>query len=194
MITGIILASGYSKRMKRDKLLMEINGMKIVERVIKSSKESFLDDIILVYRTEEVKEIGDKWGINTLYNPKAHLGQSESLKLGIREAKDSQAYMFLVGDQPFLNSELINRLIEEYRKNKASIVIPYYNGTKGTPTVFSSIYKDDLLNVQGDKGGRDIIKKNISLVKKVHIDDEKLGLDIDTPDCMKGLLNLDLSH
>lgn len=181
MITGIILASGFSKRMKEDKLLMKIDGVKMVERVIESAKKSSLDDILLVYRKEEVKNIGDKHGIKTIYNPNAHLGQSEGLKLGVKEADDSEAYMFLVGDQPFINTKLIDKLIFEYKNNQASIIVPYYNGRNGNPTIFPSIYKDELLNVQGDKGGRDIIRNNFSIVRKVHIDDERLGFDIDTP-------------
>ena len=181
MITGIILASGFSKRMKEDKLLMKIDGVKMVERVIESAKNSSLDDILLVYRKEEVKNIGDEYGIKTIYNPKAHLGQSEGLKLGVKEAANAEAYMFLVGDQPFMTTQLINKLIFEYKNSQASIIVPYYNGRNGNPTIFSSIYKNELLNVQGDKGGRDIIRNNLSIVKKVHIGDERLGFDIDTP-------------
>jgi molybdenum cofactor cytidylyltransferase len=182
MITGIILASGFSRRMKEDKLLMEINGMKMVERVIRSCKKSSLDRIILIYRKEKVKNIGSRYGVKTLYNPNAHLGQSEGLKLGVKETKNSQAYMFLVGDQPFITSRLIDELINEYKKGLASIIVPYYNGKNGTPTIFSSIYKDELLSIEGDKGGRDIIRNNPSSIKKVIIDDGRLGLDMDTPE------------
>lgn len=179
MITGIILASGFSKRMGEDKLLMEVDGIKMVERVIGSCEESSLDEVILVYRKEEVRNIGEEYNIKTIYNPKAHLGQSESMKLGIKAAKANDAFMFLMGDQPFITSRLINRLIEEYKNNEQSIIVPYYKDKKGTPTIFPSILKDELLQVEGDKGGRDIIGENITLVKKVYIDDEKFGLDVD---------------
>ncbi len=182
MITGIILASGYSKRMREDKLLMEIDGTRMIELVIEKCKKSSLDNIILVYRTSDIKKIGEKYNIQTLYNPKAHLGQSEGLKLGVKASKDSEAYMFLVGDQPFITTQLIDKLILEYRLSKASIVVPYYNGSRGMPTIFSSMLKDELLKVQGDKGGRGIIEKNIDLIRKVHIYDKKLGMDIDTPE------------
>ncbi|HSH36327.1 nucleotidyltransferase family protein [Schnuerera sp.] len=189
MITGIIMAAGFSKRMGEDKLLMEIDGVNMVERVIGSCKNSILDEIILIYRKEEVGKIGEKHQIKTAYNPNAHLGQSESMKLGIKATKTSDAYMFLTGDQPFVTSELIDRLIDEYKKSEYSIVVPYYNGRNGTPTIFSSIYKEELLEVEGDKGGRDIIKKNISSVKKVIITDEKLGFDVDTPKDFKGVVS-----
>ncbi len=179
MIVGIILASGYSKRMGKDKLLIEVEGRRIIEWAIKSCYESKLDKTILIYRIKEVKELGDKYSIKTIYNPAAYLGQSEGIKLGIREGK-ADAYMFLMGDQPFIRTEYINLLIEEHEKEKSKIIIPYYNGKKGTPTIFPSLFKEELMKVKGDKGGREIIEEYDFLVKKVYINDEKAGLDIDT--------------
>ncbi len=182
MITGIILASGFSKRMKRDKLLLEIKGSTIIERVIKACVESKLDKVILVYRNPMVKEIGEKYKVETIYNENAYLGQSEGMKLGIINARDSTSYMFLVGDQPFLTSELINKLIQEYKEANLPILVPYYNENRGMPMIISSIYKKELLKVEGDKGGRDIVNKYSEKVKKVYIRDETLGLDMDTPE------------
>lgn len=184
MITGIILASGFSRRMKKDKLLIEIHGEKVIERVIKAAIDSNIDEVILVYRNEEVKEIGDKYNIRTIYNERANLGQSESLKLGVKEAK-GESYMFLVGDQPFLTSELIDKLIEEYKGSNLPILVPYYNGNRGMPMIISSTFKEELLKVIGDKGGREIVENNISKVKKVYIEEEKLGMDIDNEEDLK---------
>lgn len=180
MITGIILASGFSRRMKKDKLMMEIEGIPMVERVVKACVDSKLDELILIYRTPKVKEMGIKYGIRTIYNPRAYLGQSEGVKLGARVAGNSDGFMFFVGDQPFINSQLIDKLIEEYERGKSPIVVPFYNGRQGMPAIFSPIYREALMTIEGDKGGRDIIKKNMFNVKKIHLQDEKLGLDIDS--------------
>ena len=182
MITGIIFASGFSRRMGKDKLLLEIEGEKIIERVIRASVESDLDGVILVYRKDEIKEIGKNYGLKTIYNHKADKGQSESMRLGIKNTIESSSYMFIVGDQPFLNSDIINKLIYEYKSSKSSILIPYYNGERGMPMIMSNIYKDELLNVVGDKGGRDIVRKYSHNVHKVNIEEERLGIDIDTID------------
>ncbi|WP_353094529.1 nucleotidyltransferase family protein [Tissierella praeacuta] len=187
MITGIILASGFSRRMKKDKLLIEIDGNKLIERVIKACVGSNLDEIILVYRIDEVKEIGEKYNIKTIYNENAHLGQSEGLKLGVKESIGSKSYMFLVGDQPFITSELINRLIKEYNNSDLPILVPYYNGHRGMPMIISSIFKEELLRITGDKGGRDIVKSNIPKVKKVYIEEERQGMDIDSLEDLEAL-------
>lgn len=182
MITGVIFGSGFSRRMGTDKLLLEIDGDKIIEKVIKACKESNLDKIILIYRNKEVMEIGRKYNIKTVYNERAEYGQSESMKLGVKEAEDSDSYMFLLGDQPFIYPELINQLIKEYRNSGLPILVPYYNNVRGVPVIISSIFKGEILKIEGDKGARDLIKDNASKVKKLYIDDEKPGIDIDTQD------------
>lgn len=180
MITGIIFASGFSRRMGKDKLLLEVEGEKIIERVIKASVNSNLDRVILVYRKEEIREIGEPYGLKTIYNARAEKGQSESMKLGIKATEKDHSYMFIVGDQPFLTSNVINKLINEYEKTQLPILVTYYNGNRGMPIIISNIYKEELLNVTGDKGGRDVVNKYSNNVHKVFIAEERQGVDIDT--------------
>jgi molybdenum cofactor cytidylyltransferase len=182
MITGIIMASGFSKRMGKNKLLLEVEGIKVLERVIKACKGSLLDDIILVYRLNEVKNIAQKYNIRTVYNPNAHMGQSASVILGVNNTYDTDGFMFFVADQPYLCSEIIDNLINEFNKDKNKIVVPYYNLKFGMPIIFPIKFRNDLLQVNGDKGGREIIANNTDLVKTIHFDNEKLGVDIDTLD------------
>ena len=53
------------------------------------------------------------------------------------------------------------------------------------PTIFPASFKQTLLKTKGDKGGRDLIKNNPALVKKIQIKDEKLGFDIDNEEDLK---------
>lgn len=179
MISGIILASGFSKRFREeDKLLYNLNGKAILEHVLSSAVKSNLDEVILVYRTEEVCRIGEKYGVKTVINLEADKGMSKSLHNGISNCKkNTDGYMFLVGDQPFITSEVINKLIEIFENNN-TIIVPLYNKHRGNPCIFPLSYKEELLSVKGDKGGRDIIKKNTEKVNFVEIE-KKIGIDID---------------
>lgn len=181
MITGIIMASGFSRRMGRDKLMIEINGETILEKVIKTAKNSKLDKILLIYRRDEIRDIGLKYNLKTIYNPDAILGQSESVKLGVLNSHESSNYMFFVADQPYLETEVIDRLIDSF-KLEGKITVPYFTDKFGMPLIFPNRFRDELLNTSGDKGGREIIRDNPNLVKKVYFDDEKLGKDIDSPE------------
>lgn len=182
MITGIIMASGFSRRMKTDKLTIEIDGEKIIERVIKATVNSQLDEIILVYRTDEIKEIGEKYNLKCIYNPVAHLGQSASVIIGTKNSNPESALMYFVADQPYLNTKVIDRLINEYRNKEGTIIIPYFNNVFGMPIIFPPRFRPELLNVLGDKGGREIIQNYPDLLKIVHFKDEILGMDMDKPE------------
>lgn len=182
MITGIIMASGFSRRMKRDKLTIEIDGIKIIERVIKAAVNSQLDEIVLVYRTDEIKMIGKKYNLKTLYNPVAHLGQSASVIIGTKNSEPKSALMYFVADQPYLNTPVIDRLIDEYNNRAENIVIPYFNNVFGMPIIFPPRFRHELLNVLGDKGGREIIRNYPELLTEVYFKDEILGVDMDKPE------------
>ena len=181
MVTGIILASGFSNRMEKDKLLLEVGGIPVIERVIRTAKSSLLDDLILIYQNERVREIGEKYQVKAVYNDSAHEGQSAAVKLGVRESRpDTDAFMFLVGDQPFLDSVTINTLIDQSTKNPQQIIVPVYNGKRGNPVIFPSLFRNDLLAIEGDRGGSAIIERMTDRVKTVPIMDSRARLDIDT--------------
>ena len=181
MISGIILASGFSKRMEQEKLLLPVGGVALVERVIQAAQASRLDEVILIYQKREIEKIGRKYGIKAVHNPRADEGQSAAIKLGIHTAQpETDAFMFMVGDQPFLNPSTINILIDTFQQDPHSIIVPVYNNTRGNPVLFPSAMKELLLALDGDRGGRVLIDSMPDRVKQVHIEEELAGADIDT--------------
>ncbi len=183
MVTGIILASGFSRRMNKDKLLLPVGGVPLVERVVRSAAESRLNSCILVYREEKVRAIGKKYGLQAVYNESAQQGQSASVKLGVMNApEDVSGYLFLVGDQPFLGPEIINRIIDSHHKQPDMILAASYGSKRGNPVLFPSILKKELLDLIGDTGGRQVMKQMPERVVEVTFENDLCGLDIDTPE------------
>jgi molybdenum cofactor cytidylyltransferase len=183
MITGIILASGFSKRMQQEKLLLPVKNIPLIERVIRAAKQSLLDEIILVYQQEQVRAVAERFRITTALNTAAAQGQSAAIRLGVQSARpDAQAFMFLVGDQPYVNPEVINRLMTVWRQNRGSIIVPLYNNRPGNPVVFPAQLRDELLALQGDSGGRMLIQKMPDRVCAVPVSSLSVGIDIDTPE------------
>jgi molybdenum cofactor cytidylyltransferase len=58
MISLIVLAAGKSTRMKQNKLLLNINGEAMIQRVVKSARTSNTDELVVVlgYEAEKIKE------------------------------------------------------------------------------------------------------------------------------------------
>jgi len=182
IIAGIILAAGSSKRMGKQKLLLPFKDSTILEEVIKTVKScSTLNEVIVVYKSEEVLNAIKKYDVKSVYNPIAEKGQSTSVVEGIKSCHpETKAYMFIMGDQPFISLDIMKAIIEVWNNNPNSIIVPRYDGRNGMPTLFPSNYKQELLNITGDKGGRDIIKANPDNVIYVDFNDTLAGVDIDT--------------
>lgn len=190
IISGIILAAGSSKRMGRQKLLLPFRGSTILENVIETitTCES-IEEVLLVYEATEVIDRVKGYDLKAVYNPIAEEGQSTSVIAGVKSSNPkTKAYMFIMGDQPFINKDVVERLIGIWKQNTSSIIVPRYNGKNGMPTIFSEDFKKDLLNITGDKGGRDVIKANPDKVIYVDIDENMAGFDIDTPEDYEELL------
>ncbi|MGM0397008.1 MAG: nucleotidyltransferase family protein [Bacillota bacterium] len=178
-IDGIILASGFSRRMGRDKLLLPVGEDLVVERVIRTALKSRLSKVILVYRNEMVAEIGKDYGIETIKNDKARLGQAESVKKGV-SASDGDGYLFVAGDQPFLTCDLINGMIWAFKNSGKGIIVPILEEKIHMPILFSEKYRFDLLKIHGEKGGFEIITNNKEDIHWYHVDDPRDVRDINT--------------
>jgi molybdenum cofactor cytidylyltransferase len=172
-IRGIILAAGSSKRMGRNKLSMELCGKTILDIVIDNAKKSCLDEVILVYGRYETAA-----NVQKIYNPNYDEGMSTSLIAGMSEFS-GDAVMLLLGDMPYVTSEIINRLYEGYTSSDKNIAVPVKNGRRGNPVIIGKRYFSDIMNNRGDKGARNIIRNNAGDIEYIELNNEGIFIDID---------------
>lgn len=192
MISGIILAAGLSRRMGTDKLLLPIGGVPVIERVIAAASKSGLGEVVLVCNSDSVADLGKKYGAKIVENNAPEMGQSHSVRLGVEESSQfAEGFMFLVGDQPFVNVSIINDLIGSFVPENCSAAVPIYNGARGNPVIFASALREKLLSLCGDSGGRVLLEEMEGSIITVSFADEKLGLDIDTPEEYESVVNLE---
>ncbi|MBU3949266.1 MAG: NTP transferase domain-containing protein [Proteobacteria bacterium] len=167
--------------MKKEKLLLPLAGIPLIEHVIRAAESSHLDEVILIYRNANIKEIGAKYLKKIIFNAHAEKGQSAAVKLGISASdKEADAFMFFVGDQPFLSTTIIDILIDISIDYPDNIIVPVYNGKRGSPVIFPAKLKDELLTLAGDSGGRIIVERHKEELKLIEIENPDTGIDIDT--------------
>lgn len=192
MISGIILAAGLSKRMGENKLLLPVAEIPVIERVISVVSRSRLDEIILVCASDRVEQVGNKYSAKVIRNISQELGQSYSIKLGVENSSPyTDGFMFFVGDQPFMAKDIINSLIECFEGSNCNAVVPFYNGDRGNPVIFSSKLRKKLLSLRGDIGGRKLLAELGTDIVEVPFDSETLGFDIDTREDYEAALKLE---
>jgi molybdenum cofactor cytidylyltransferase len=183
MISAILLAAGESNRMGQPKQLMPFDQITIVERTIDNLLNSAVSETIVVlgYKDEEIRKTIAGKPIKIAINPDYQQGMSTSIIAGLKQVdKKAQAVIIALGDQPFVNSQTITSLVEAFIANNRGILIPVYQGRRGNPIIFAIKYKSELLNLKGDVGGREIIKRHPDDVLEVAVNCEGVLLDIDT--------------
>lgn len=172
-IRGIILAGGLSSRMGSNKLTKKIDGRNIIDIVIENVKNSRLSDIVVVTGKYDISTELPK-----RHNQRYEEGMSTSIIEGMKDYK-GDGVMIVLGDMPFVSSQIINRLIEEFKEGDKGIVVPCFNGKRGNPVILGRKYFSDLLNNNGDKGAREIINSNSEDVEFIETHDEGVLRDID---------------
>ncbi|QUI23491.1 nucleotidyltransferase family protein [Vallitalea pronyensis] len=190
MIQVIILAAGSSKRFGENKLGKHLQGKPILHHVFDVALEVRQMKPIVVYYHQDVLHDAYNEQMLYVYNPHAPQGMSTSVKCGLLHAPKVDAYMFMNGDQPLITVKLVEKLIEAYNQGRGSIIVPKYKGKRGNPTIFDYKWREKLLQVTGDKGGRDFIINYPKEVHYVDIENQYMGMDMDTQEDYKVLKEL----
>lgn len=181
-INLILLAAGNSNRFQGNKLLTTVNGKQMYMNVVEKSLKLNFNKIILVTQYEEIKTALIEGPIQVVMNQNSELGISHSIKLGIQSDMEADAYMFMVCDQPFISLVSIETLTYRFIESNKGMACVEHEGNFGNPTIFSKKYKNELLNLEGDVGGKSIIKRHLDDLERVTIMHEVELMDIDTRD------------
>lgn len=179
-INAIILAAGNSSRFNGNKLLSIYNEKPLAMHIIEKSFEVGFKDIILVTQYSELKEMLKDKDIKIIRNCMPNKGISYSIKLGLKECRNCDGVMFLVCDQPYISDKTMKDLIEIFKENPDRIISSKYCGKLRNPNIFPKKYFKELLELNGDMGGKSIILNNLNNVFEYEIENELEVLDIDT--------------
>ncbi len=143
-----------------------------------------LDEVVVVLgrAADEVRKQVDFGGAKVVDNPVFGEGCASSYRAGIGaiDAK-SDAIMILLGDQPGVNPEIIDRVAEGFRQGADQIVLASYRGRKGHPMLFAKPLFDKLVELHGDKAAWKLVDANPGLVGAAEFD-LPFPEDINTPE------------
>ena len=192
---GIILAAGASVRFGQTKQLIRLGNKYLVEWVLDVALNSRLQTVVLVLGHEQetiLRALGSKVqhpGLKVAINPGYRDGQATSLKTGLQSIRhDFGSVMFLLGDQPMIKTDIIDHMLDQFRQSENDLCVPVYNKIRGNPTIFRRPLYDELMQVSGDIGARNIIRSNSDRTLFLEIDDPLCFFDIDTPQDLNYLL------
>ncbi|MFZ1749143.1 MAG: nucleotidyltransferase family protein [Saprospiraceae bacterium] len=183
-IAIVILAAGESSRLGRPKQLLNIDGELLLQKTIDTVSASSADAKILVlgaYAADIIPQMDTK-DIHTKINPHWQNGLSSSIKFGLRStldlAPDIEAILFTLSDQPYLNTALLDLIIQTHITSKTPIVHCRYELSSGPPTLFHKDMFTYLKDIDSSTGAKSVISRFSQ--KVAYVSFPKGSIDIDT--------------
>jgi molybdenum cofactor cytidylyltransferase len=186
MLSAIVLAAGSSKRMNQgNKLLLPVKNKTVLETT--------LDNILAAGPGEVIVVLGkDAEGLRTsllalpvsiVYNPDHEMGITSSIKKGVGMA-GGNGYMICLADMILISSSEYALLMDAFenrlKSDPQSILVPSFNQVKGNPVIFSSFYKNQILEHKDPEGCKEIVRSNLGHSFQIAMPTNHVLQDLDT--------------
>ncbi|MFZ2063878.1 MAG: nucleotidyltransferase family protein [Candidatus Binatus sp.] len=167
-IAVVILAAGRASRMGREKLLLMLGDKPVIRHVAETVCRSELDgisDTVVVANPrnqDSIRAVLAGLDLRIICNPSFEQGLGTSIATGVGAAvgSDASALLLVQGDQPFVNAEVLRRLIDEWREHQSAFVASSYDEITTTPVIFSRALFAEMAALKGDVGARSVLRNH----------------------------------
>ena len=182
------------------KQLLPLGTGTVLEQTLANVKEAGLKEIILVLGScaESIRRQLSDWLVTSMRivtNEAYEQGMASSLRAGISGVSQrADAALIVLADQPFVRAETLARIVEEYHRSRAQIVIPTYRGSRGNPVLLDRSVFQELMALEGDIGCRAIFGNHPDNIVKVEVEDSGILLDIDNKQDYERLRNFEATE
>jgi molybdenum cofactor cytidylyltransferase len=191
-ISALLLAAGMGERMGGVKQLLTLGGKSMIEAALDNLQASRCDEIIVVlgFVASKIRPLVEgRERVEVVVNPRFEQGMSTSIQKGLRAISPSATGILIaLADQPFITPEVIDALIDGFQTGAQGIVLPVYEEKRGHPVILDrKKYEPELLSLQGDVGGKEIVRKHPEDVLEIAVASKGVLVDIDAPEDYQGI-------
>ena len=185
MITAILLAAGQSKRLKdENKLTKLFKGKPLINHILYSLIKSKVNKIIIVLGFEHLKiktKLLKNKKINFVVNKNYKKGMSSSIKTGLKKLpKNNKGFLIVLGDMPNITKTTINKICLSIIRSDKEIILPKFKNKTGNPIGFKHSMIKNIYKIKGDRGAKNIIKKNNKKIKFLNINSKSILINLNT--------------
>ena len=178
-IAGVLLAAGEGSRLGGPKALVEVAGIRLVDRGVVLLRTGGTAPVVVVTGAVDVPLLG----VITVHNPDWRSGMGSSLAAGLGAVPGTcAAAVIALVDQPLIGPSVVQRLIAAYLDG-AGIAVASYDGKLRNPVLLA---RDEWAGVlalaSGDVGARPYLQAHPDRVTAVECGDIGRPDDVDTPE------------
>ena len=180
----VILAAGNGARFGENKLLAPFRGQPLVAWALAAAPRGC--ETVVVTQYDAVEALARAAGFGVVRNEHPDWGISHSVALGTAALASCEGILYQVADQPLLRQATTQALVSAFRANPDRILVPTAQGRSGNPCLFPRDLFPALRALQGDRGGRQVIRRCPDRVMPLEVDPAELR-DVDTAEALASL-------
>ncbi len=183
-VAGVILAAGASRRMGKNKMLLQLEGESLIRRAAQRALAARLSPVVVVIGHEadrlraELKDLPVEFAVNPDFSGPT----SGSLHQGLNKlGPDVDAAVVMLGDMVRVSAETLAMLVAAARGTDAPLVVSRYGDVTAPPLLFRRALFPELLAWTGEGCGKTVVKAHSHEAMYV---DRPVALlaDVDTPE------------
>jgi molybdenum cofactor cytidylyltransferase len=158
--TVIILASGRGERFAAS------GG------VTHKLQAQLMGKTVLQHTLDAVLGSGLPWHLED----EGHPGMGDSIAVAVQKTPKANGWLILPADLPLIQSASLKAVAVALMNQE--VVVPVYRGRRGHPVGFCVGCRQELLDLQGDRGAARVVQSHIAM--ELPLDDRGCVTDIDT--------------
>jgi molybdenum cofactor cytidylyltransferase len=166
----------------------------MIAGVVDTVIEAGFSPVIVVAGFDEpaIRKALEDRKVHFVSNPGWELGLAGSLRTGIAALPGAvDGALIMLGDMPLVKASTIQALKTSFiAAGGERIVYPTCEGRQGNPVLFPARFFDDLLNLQGDRGAKELLKKHAADTVAVPVESREVLQDCDSEEDYARALSL----
>ncbi|MHC4117758.1 MAG: nucleotidyltransferase family protein [Planctomycetota bacterium] len=185
MICAVVLAAGLSRRMGAQKLLLPFASKTVIAHIVDQILAGAVDRtyVVVGHEGERVSRELSGRDVSIVSNPDYRSGMLSSVRCGLAAVpQECRAVLVALGDQPSITSELIGQIVQSFAATEKQILVPFYNGRRGHPVLFSEVYRDEIMTHYDDVGLRGLLHAHPDDVFELAVSSSAVLSDMDYPE------------
>jgi CTP:molybdopterin cytidylyltransferase MocA len=182
-VVAIILAAGFSSRMRQFKPLLPLGSKTITEHLISVYLRNSVDVILVVgHRQNELLSRIEEKHITIASNHCYQEGMLSSIQAGVRRLKAEHTHFFVSPvDTPLIRPSTVQRLLEAASASPNRIIFPVFEGKRGHPPLLPVDLAPSIMNWTGEGGLAALLRSQRNRHLEIEVQDSGILLDVDTP-------------
>jgi molybdenum cofactor cytidylyltransferase len=180
-IVGVLLAAGAGTRFGGGKLVHPLDdGVAIAAHAARNLIAAGLD-VIAVVRPGDfpLADLLEQEGCEVTHCAESIHGMGHTLAHAISTRRDATGWIVALADMPRLKPATIQSVAAAIAEG-ATIAAPFLKGERGHPVGFAARLRDELTQLTGDSGAKNVLQRHAQDIRRIETDDPGVLLDIDS--------------